>query len=368
MSNVGADRFTHGFHVYPARMHPAIARAALQTWSRPGARVLDPCCGSGTVLIEAMLGARHAVGVDLSPLALRIAAVQSERRDASARAGFLRALEFVTSASLERVRSRTRARASLSARERALYEPHVLLELAGLLDEIRAVQPPADRVALEVVFSALLIKFSRQRADTSSELVQKRIRKGLCSEFFLRKGRELVERWAALDAALADNHVAPRLIAGDARQLPELLGEQRFDLVLSSPPYGGTYDYHTQHALRCAWLGLDASALERAELGARRRLSQAKDASRLWDRELAAYLRAVAAVCEPSASLVLLLGDAQVGGVRVEANAQVKRLAAAAGLEWIAAASQARADYQRGPERAESLILLRPAPKAAAQR
>src|SRR5207249_1052927 len=87
-------------------------------------------------------------------------------------------------------RGRRRRRSSLDRAERVYYEPHVRLELAGLFDEIGAVAAVADRRALMIVFSALLVKFSRQRADTSDDLVQKRIRKGLVSEFFVRKGRE----------------------------------------------------------------------------------------------------------------------------------------------------------------------------------
>lgn len=354
-----ANRLTHGFHVYPARMHPSIARMVTERFSQPGDFVLDPFCGSGTVLIEAMLTARSAVGVDLSPLALRIAEVQCALRGEAERKRFVHALEQVTSASLERVRSRTRARARLSVRERALYEPHVLIELAGLLDEIRKQPLEADRRALELVFSTLLIKFSRKRADTSDELAVKRIRKGLTSEFFLKKGRELAQRWEELANAAPQNAPTPLLLAGDARELPRLVGKRRFALVLSSPPYGGTYDYHAQHALRCTWLGLDARELERAELGARRRLSQGRDATVRWERELSSCLRSIAAVCKPHASVVLLIGDAEVGGVRIDAGAQLARLANGAGLTWVAAAAQARADYQTGHARKEHLVLLR---------
>ena len=48
-----ADELTHGFHSYPARMHPAIARAVIPAFCLPGGRVVDPFCGSGTVPIEA---------------------------------------------------------------------------------------------------------------------------------------------------------------------------------------------------------------------------------------------------------------------------------------------------------------------------
>ncbi|MFI5308780.1 MAG: DNA methyltransferase [Polyangiales bacterium] len=358
----GADDLTHGFHTYPARMPPGLARALIAAFSRPGDRVLDPFCGSGTVLVEAMLAGRHATGVDASPLALRIAEAHCALRTAAQRAAFERSLQHVTEASLGRVRERVKARAPLSARQRAHYGPHVLLELAGLLEELRRVQPESDRRALEVVFSSLLVKFSNKLADTSEAPAEKRIRKGLVSEFFLRKGQELSRRWEALAAAAPADARAPSLVCGDSRALPRLLSAKRFELVLSSPPYGGTYDYHSHHDLRYAWLGLDASAAERAEIGARRRLSAGGSTAagaRRWDAELDASLRAMAAVCAEGAWVVLVLGDAEVAGTPVDALLQLERLAPAAGLTVIASAAEPRRDYRGGPQRSEHIVLLR---------
>jgi hypothetical protein len=45
------------------RMPPAIAAHAITTYTRPGDTVLDPDCGAGTVLIEALRSGRHAVGL-----------------------------------------------------------------------------------------------------------------------------------------------------------------------------------------------------------------------------------------------------------------------------------------------------------------
>jgi hypothetical protein len=349
----GAE-LTHGFHTYPARMHPGVARALCAAFGAPGQRLLDPFCGGGTVLIEAMVAGLRAAGVDLNPLATAIAGVQCELRDESARTRFELTLAQVTEASLARVRARVPVKAELSARERANYEPHVLLELAGLRKEIGEVGDDADRRALLVVLSSLLVKFSRQRADTSEEHVSKRIRKGLASEFFLRKGGELSRRWAALRQAVPAAAREPLLVTGDARELPALLGRGALaDLVVSSPPYGGTYDYHAHHARRAL-----AQELEQREVGARRRLSRAPDAHGQWDRELAACLRAIAAMCRPDARVVLLLGDAQVGGTRVDARAQIGKLAKPAGLELVASAAQRRADHLGGPPRREHLLLL----------
>jgi 16S rRNA G966 N2-methylase RsmD len=353
-----SDALTHGFHTYPARMHPGLARAAIAAFCASGARVLDPFCGSGTVLVEAMVLGRVATGVDLSPLALRIAEVHCALRDEAARARFLAAVEHVEQASLERVRARVPARAPLSARERAFYDPHVLIELAGLREEIAHVQPEPDRRALDVVFSSLLVKFSRQRADTSDEQAPKRIRKGLASEFFARKGRELVQRWAALAALVPAGTPTARLHVGDARELPALLGRSAFDLVLTSPPYGGTYDYHAHHARRYDWLGIDASSFESGEIGARRRLSAGGGAARRWDDELEASLRSIAQAGASRGRIVLWIGDAQVGGTRVDAAEQLARLAPRAGLRVVASAAQARGDFTGRAQRREHLVLL----------
>src|SRR5437764_1415604 len=49
---------------HPARMLPAIAAHAITTYTRPGDLVLDPMCGIGTTLVEAVHAGRDAVGVE----------------------------------------------------------------------------------------------------------------------------------------------------------------------------------------------------------------------------------------------------------------------------------------------------------------
>src|SRR5580698_6642803 len=67
---------THGFYKYPARFSPTFARAAIETFTRPGQLILDPHVGGGTSLVEARATGREAVGVDISPLAEFVARVK----------------------------------------------------------------------------------------------------------------------------------------------------------------------------------------------------------------------------------------------------------------------------------------------------
>ncbi|HJL18430.1 MAG TPA: DNA methyltransferase [Sandaracinaceae bacterium LLY-WYZ-13_1] len=348
------DASTHGFHSWPAKMHWAIARTVIE--GSEAKTVLDPFCGGGTVLVEARVLGRRGIGVDLSPLAVRVADVRSAVWSADARDRFVASARAVAAANEARVRGRVPIRVDLPKREIGWYAPHVLKELGGLLEEIRGVEPFEDRRALAMVFSSIVVKVSKQRSDTDEREVKKRIRKGLATELFLRKARELSERWAAF--AEVANGPSPKLIEGDARRLPRLLRTRRVGLIVSSPPYGGTYDYAAHHARRMAWLGLDDRALRRREIGARRRLGR-DEAARRWDEEVGAMLGAMRAVLRDDGLVVLVMGDAQIGRRRVPVPAQLERLGPGHGLAVAAIASQRRRDWKGRHPREEHLVALR---------
>jgi DNA modification methylase len=48
-------------------MLPAIARSAIEAYTAPGDTVVDPMCGVGTTLVEAVHLGRDAVGVEYEP-------------------------------------------------------------------------------------------------------------------------------------------------------------------------------------------------------------------------------------------------------------------------------------------------------------
>lgn len=52
---------------HPAKMLPDLAAHAIAAYTVPGDLVLDPMCGSGTTLVEAVRSGRDAVGVDIEP-------------------------------------------------------------------------------------------------------------------------------------------------------------------------------------------------------------------------------------------------------------------------------------------------------------
>ncbi|MCL2448261.1 MAG: site-specific DNA-methyltransferase [Polyangiaceae bacterium] len=357
----------HGFHTYPARMHPATAAGLVRAVSAEGGVVLDPFCGSGTVLVEAMLASRQAVGTDLNPIAVRLARLKTTPANPAAREAIRAGAATVAELAADRRARRAGATRRYPPEDVAAFDPHVLLELDSLRAGIAEQASSAPvRSALELVLSAILVKVSRRRSDTSSGGAARRIAAGFPTRLFRRKADELARRLGDLADRLPPGARAARVELDDAVRLRSV-GASTVDAVVTSPPYVATYDYLAHHALRLRWLGLDASALASGELGARRRYARkdARSAGDAWAGELSRALRALARVCRRNARVALLMADSAVGTSALRADAIVAAIAPSEGFAVLARASQIRphfheptADAFRRTPRAEHAIVI----------
>ena len=364
----------HGFHAYPARAHPVTARRLVDAFAPAKGLVLDPFCGSGTILIEAMLAGRNALGTDLNPLAVMLARAKTHPRKPEATAALVAAAQEVAAFADARRKAKLGATRRLPQEDVSVFTPHVLLEMDGLRAGIEKA-PPEARPDLQLVFSSILVKLSAKRGDTSDEPLEKRVAAGYPARLFVRKTEELVQRFAEFAELLPKPFPRSRVLLDDAGQLNKL-EESSVDAVITSPPYVATYDYIAHHELRMRWLGLDIRRLASGEIGARRhyeRLSP-EEARAAWERELAKFFTALARVTKKGAPVILLIADsATPRGPRGEppralrADVIVADTAAhVRSFEPIARASQARPHFH-GPTvsafidepRAEHALLLR---------
>jgi len=62
-----ARRYLELSGTHPAKMLPAIAARAVVTYTQPGDLVVDPMCGIGTTLVEAVHQGRDAIGIEYEP-------------------------------------------------------------------------------------------------------------------------------------------------------------------------------------------------------------------------------------------------------------------------------------------------------------
>ena len=68
-----AGRYLPESTPHPGKMLPALARQAIETYSLPGDLVVDPMCGIGTTLVEAIDLGRDAFGIEYEPRWVAIA-------------------------------------------------------------------------------------------------------------------------------------------------------------------------------------------------------------------------------------------------------------------------------------------------------
>jgi modification methylase len=61
------DRYLPTSTAHPAKMLPAIAAHAIAAYTDPGDLVIDPMCGIGTTLVEAVHAGRHGLGIEYEP-------------------------------------------------------------------------------------------------------------------------------------------------------------------------------------------------------------------------------------------------------------------------------------------------------------
>lgn len=75
-----AERYTHLIHPYPAKLLASIPYYILHTerFCPNDGVVLDPFCGAGTVLLEAILCGKNALGADANPIARLISEAKTQ--------------------------------------------------------------------------------------------------------------------------------------------------------------------------------------------------------------------------------------------------------------------------------------------------
>ncbi len=352
-----ARAHVHGFHAYPARMHPWTASRLVQLVAERNAVVLDPFCGSGTVVAEAMIAGREAAGSDLNPIALELTTVKTRpRSDEELEDLVARAREIAANGDTRR-KERAGATRRYPEDDVALFDPHVLLELDSIRSGIQQL-PEADpaKTDLRIVLSALLVKVSKKSSDSGDAFTPnatKRLAAGYTLKLFVKKTEELAARLQEFTRLVPVDALLPRLATDDATKLRTVPGG-RVDAIVTSPPYAATYDYLAHHALRSRWLDLRTEVFAERELGARRhyRALTSGEASDAWDAELDAFFRAAHRVLTPSGLMVLILADSAVQGKPLRVDDAVARVAARTGFIPLAKASQDRPHFHPPTEAA----------------
>lgn len=346
------DRVTHGFHAYPAGLHPDAARDLLAAF--PGKTLLDPFCGGGTVLVEGRIAGRETFGRDLSSVALRVSRARTATPDDETLTAFRSTARKLTEAARQ---SEEKVPPDLFEAVRDWYAAAAIRELWALRKGIEEVEDFAVRRNLEVAFSSILVKVSWRRSDTSAKRTKHDRKPGTTAILFHKKVRELARRQTELRERVPEGTPDTDLALQDAR---EVRTPRPVDLALTSPPYPAVYDYLPLQHLRRVWLGSGAGEDPGREIGSRRSWREAsRRARRQWVGDTARWQAAAAATLAPGGHLVVVVGDGLTPAGPVDTVGATLEGAKKADLVPVGRASLLRPDHARDSSRWEHVFAFR---------
>ena len=256
-----AERYTHLIHSYPAKLLANIPYFffATDTLCPANGTVLDPFCGTGTVLLEAALSGRNALGADANPLAELITRGKTVYIPSEELLETLKAI-------LERAK---RYRRIITHPEAIAvwYSSSSLRQLTNLQRAINEMEDARQKTFFELCFSGVTRKVSfadpaisvpvhwNPERFSSNPSREEEVRNKLeqlqtvnVYDKFESVSKANIDRVASLQGMIAEG-VSTRIVSNDARHLG--LADNSVDMILTSPPYAGAQKY-----IRASWLNL----------------------------------------------------------------------------------------------------------------
>lgn len=323
------------WHPYPAMVADELAVSIASATVRPGARVLDPFCGSGRLLMAASaLGAR-CHGFDVNPLAILITQAKASNVPISTIAELARRA-VVASQSIQRCEPLTLRHSKV-----AWFSEAVGIELAQIVEWLSE----QSLTSAETVVAAVALSAATRDAAWIRKSGWKLHRMDASA-----RATHAVSAWACFIRRLNQfvRHAAENVLSGSVEVTlgrftapPEL--EECYDVILTSPPYGDsktTVQYGAASGI-CLDIvtrlpGLEhlqraGGQIDRDCLGTRRRSETApmkpywagangSEAAERVSSFLADYRTACCQLSEalrPGGTIVMIVGCRSVGGFRV---------------------------------------------------
>ncbi len=250
----------HGLHDYKGKFNPQIARAILNSAAlKKHSLVLDPFCGSGTTLVEAVHLGLSTIGADLNPLATFVAnakltAITLDTRELLATASHLPAGRRTPHGNPERL-----------AYLGKWFAPSHLLVFENLREALLTL-PTASRDVGLAIASNLLREFSLQ--EPADLRIRRRISPPSSRDplvVFKADVATLVAKLAKAQLALGAVSGRAHVVTDDARSLARNrqldFARGKVKLAITSPPYAMALPYIDTQRLSLIWLGLVTPAL-----------------------------------------------------------------------------------------------------------
>ena len=334
-------------HPFPARMAPNIAIDHLDSTANEELVILDPMCGSGTVLAAAAARGHSARGFDIDPLAVLMSSVATQVVDTekvvveAERVCALARGSSVDTPRWDDLETQKFAEYWFAAPQRR--------QLNRLSRELDKVDDDAVRRALQVALRRTIITKAPKASLAADTSHSRPHRVATESSYDVYRGFE--SSVASLRKLLDERSIvgSVEVRRGDARALD--LADSSVDLVITSPPYLNAIDYLRGHKMSLIWFGHTIPELRKIRsnsIGAERALdgetlnqvddmisfieNAANDPEKLprativrYAHDLTLFSRELHRVCREGADVVTVIGNSTLRGNYIQNDMLVRQ-------------------------------------------
>ena len=283
-------RFTHYLFRFPAKFHPPVARCLIDLFSNKNDVILDPFCGAGTLLVEALNTGRSAIGIDIDPVAVFISRVKTRPIDPELLDRELQRFRKKLSANRrpsteynELMRNDPSPAALEQFAERHLipaipnlyhwFRIYVLIDLARIKATITNFDTrPSIRDFLLACFISIIRNVSNadpvpvSGLEVTAHMKRLEARGRRIDPFDIYERRVARELIGMTELWKQAQRTSIRVLRADAASFASRLRGTRANVVITSPPYNTAVDYYRRHTLEMYWLGAVESPHERIAL------------------------------------------------------------------------------------------------------
>ena len=331
---------THDLHPYAAKFIPQIPAHLIARLSLPGELVLDPFHGSATTAVEALRLRRRAICIDANPLSKVIGRAKTAvlTDDVDAELDNLQMTVASYASNIER-EDQSIALADRYAEQvpdipniSHWYSPVAIGELALLRQLIEHLDNTVAADIARLAFSKVVFKASYQDAETRYARREKEISPGATLKLFISDLQ--VARHKLRRASSIFRYGDVRFYTLDSRDIPEdILPENSVDLLVTSPPYPNSNDYHLYHRFRLFWLGYDPRVFGRQEIGSHLKHQREKNGFDDYISDMRTCMERFILALRPGRYAAFVVGDGIYKGEIYKTNEALASVARAVGFE-----------------------------------
>jgi site-specific DNA-methyltransferase (cytosine-N4-specific) len=322
MNNNSTTYYTHGFHPYPAKYTPQLVSKYLTSFCQEGNTILDPFCGSGTTVVEGAIKGINSVGIDLNPIAYIVSKAKSnkyEGEDLRFARNLIPQIQSLNGDLLANV-------VIPDFPNRAhWFQDNVCLELANLKSIINSVENQRVKDLLLCAFSKIIVRVSNQDSEVRYTAKKKNHPNGIVYQLFTDT---LMSYYEILNSnnysILANTEIFNGDTLAELRRFPD----NRFDFVMTSPPYINTFDYYLYHKLRMFWLDYDHRPVRKNEIGNHHRIDT-KDftaAKTEYMDSMSHIMSELSRVSKSRSKFVMIIGDGIVDGITIDMSQVISEI------------------------------------------